>query len=125
MDYEITVSPGNQFICIRALTDVTVDMVERFSRDAHALSKKTNIYKILSDERAGRSLTNVSQTYEFAHRHYPESGPTREWKVAVLKDPDAPEYDCVETVMTNAGFVFRIFTQEDEAISWLTGGAAG
>ena len=37
------------------------------------------------------------------------------------KDPDEAEYDCVETVMVNAGFVFRIFTQEDKAIAWLIG----
>lgn len=123
MDYEIAVSPGNEFIRIRVLVDVTADIVARFSRDARALSEKTNIYRILSDERAGRSLTNITQTYEFAHKQASDHGPTHRWRIAVLKDPDTPEYDCVETVMRNAGYVFRIFTQEDEAISWLTDAA--
>ena len=119
MDYDIAVSEDNQYIRIRVLTDISIDLVKRFSRDVSKLSEQTNIKRILSDERGGKSLTNVVETYGFARKDWDGADPKRTWRIAVLKDPDGPEYDCVETVMLNAGFKFRIFVQEDEAIAWL------
>jgi len=119
MDYEMTISEDNQYIRIRVMSDITIDLVERFSRDASELSEQANIHRILSDERGVKSLTNVAQTHAFAHKSWRGPGPRPGWRIAVLKAPDGTEYDCVETVMVNAGFEFRIFDEEDEAVAWL------
>ena len=41
-DYEIGVSEDKKYIRIRVLTDVTIDLVERFSRHAFEISNETN-----------------------------------------------------------------------------------
>ena len=57
--------------------------------------------------------------YRYAHAVANQSGLTRDWKVALLKDRGDETPDFLETVMVNAGYAFLIFEDEEEAFDWL------
>ena len=43
------------------------------------------------------------------------------WKYAFIKDLDDDSLEFIETVMLNAGYSFRTFEDENEAMTWLKG----
>lgn len=120
MDYKVSISENNRYLIVRVFKDVTNELALRFSRDAAALGDEKGIRKLLVDERGWGSLSSVLQKHDFAHGEAEGTGLTRVWRVAILKDPeDRRDVDFLETVMRNAGFNFRLFTDESEAKRWL------
>ena len=118
MDYKATLSPNGDYVLVRVLKDVTTELAFRFLKDGARLGEEHDLRKMLVDERGAPSKTSVLEKYTFAHERK-DVPVTRDWRIAMIKDPDNKAVDFLETVMLNAGYTFRIFINENQAITWL------
>ncbi len=119
MDYEVTISDSGNYVRVQVLSDISADVATRFARDAFKLGERNSICKLLVDERGVQSLSSVYDKYSFAHGHGKALGLNHSWRIAVLKNRDNTKVDFMETVMANAGFLFRTFIDGDNAVAWL------
>jgi len=119
VDYQIAISEDKQYIRVRVSNAVTVGLAKRIFRCASELTEQDSICRLLIDVRGYTNLLGVIDGYEFANGGADKAGLTRKWQIAVLTNPSETAFDFLETVMMNAGFCFRVFTQEDEALAWV------
>ena len=82
--------------------------------------EKLNVLGCLFDIRGTKSVTNVVEKHSFAFKKAKEVGLPRHWKYAFIKDQDDDSLEFIETVMLNAGYMFRTFEDESKAVDWLT-----
>jgi hypothetical protein len=85
--------------------------------------KELNILRYLYDLRNAPNIESVTSNYEFAYKEMPKSPLDANATVALLADPEDRSHDFVETVMRNAGFNVRLFSEKEEAVAWLEKGA--
>ena len=83
--------------------------------------EKPGVLGCLIDIRGTTSVSSVADKYEFAHEKAKTIGMPYHWRFAFLIDRGDDSPDFIETVMENAGYMFRIFDDEREAIDWLKG----
>ena len=75
----------------------------------------------LIDIRGTKSVTSVVDKYVFAYNKTKELGLPYHWKYAFIKDQGDDSLQFIETVMHNAGYLFRTFGEESIAVDWLRG----
>ena len=119
MDYEVALAENGTYVCVRVMTAITAELAMQFVRDAFELGRQHGIRKLLADERGCRSLSSISEKYAFAYSKGQEIGLSAEWQIALLEDEDNASVEFLETVLLNAGYNCRIFSDEDRAIAWL------
>jgi len=117
MDYEVSKHP--KYILIKVNTPMTIDLGRRCGRDAVELGKRNDIKCYLFDLRGAPNIETVLPSYEFAYRDMEKFDFPKGARSALLTDPGDRSHDFMETVLLNAGYFVRLFTDEHAAISWL------
>ena len=119
MGFVISIPENKDYVLVRLQTDVSKELAMAFTRGATSLAKENDIMKILIDIRGFDSVSKVVEKYEFAYDAGLKLGLTPQWKVAMIRDEDKEDMQFFETVMRNAGFNYRMYTDEKEALTWL------
>ena len=119
MDYEISLASTGKYIVCRVIGPMTVDIARQFAKDMDQLSRERNIKRFLTDVRNAPNVSDVFQNYTFANKDMADLNLQRDVRAAVLVDPNDKSHDFIETVTQNAGYVVRVFDDENAAILWL------
>ena len=120
--YEIGSSSDGTYVYAQAFrVPYTMKLALTLADELVLLGEKLGVLGCLIDIRGVTSVSSVTDKYQFAYKKSKAAGLPRRWRFAFLKDhgDDSPEF--IETVMINAGFMFRVFEDEREAIGWLKG----
>lgn len=119
--YELGVSADKSYVFVSNLrSKISLDLAMRFTTEFVALGKEAGVNRCLLDMRGTSSITGVAGKYQFAYEKANSTGLTREWRMALLKDPKNTTFDFLETVMRNTSRSLKIFEDEAEALAWLT-----
>ena len=118
-DYNITFCKERKSVFLQVSNAVTLQLAVSFTTDLSALVKKLNFSRIVIDIRNSKSISSASDKYSYAHEKAELCGLSQSWKIALIKEIDDSSPDFLETVMINAGYKFKIFTNQDAALSWL------
>ena len=120
--YEIGSSPDETYVYARAFRHpYTAELARSLAEELVRFGEKQGVVGCLIDIRGTTSVSSVVEKYEFAYKNATGSGLPHRWRYAFLMDQGDDSPDFIETVMKNAGYVFQIFKNEDEAIEWLKG----
>ena len=120
MDYKIDVSRDKTHVIARPLINISKNLVLQMGKELAQLAGISNLQNVLFDFREIKCESSTIEKYEFAYGNAAKVGFKHDWKYAILVDGPDPTRNFLETVMVNAGFICRIFEQEDAAIAWLT-----
>jgi hypothetical protein len=120
MNYNLSVSNLKTYVHIRINEPVTVELLEDFIRATAEKAKETGINNFLFDLRLALNRTSLTDHYEFVYRRSRELGFKLASKHALVVNPEyIDNYSFVETVLINAGYQAKIFTNELAAIEWI------
>lgn len=117
--YNINLSNDRKFICTQVWTPVTLNLAVSFTTDLISLGKKLNLSLALINIRDTKSISSIYEKYLFAYERAESAGLNRSWKIALLKKESDKSPDFLETVMFNAGYQFKMFTDQQFAFDWL------
>ena len=120
MDFEVRVIDEGGYLLCRVYRPVTISLARRFARAVDELHRQSGIHVFLFDLRGAPNTASVLDNYEYAYEDMAAMNLARNARSALLVDPDDHSHDFPETVMRNAGYIVRLFTDEAEAIAWLT-----
>ena len=119
-EYDICVSDRKTYMHVRVNEPVTLQVLNGFM---HETAEKANEYEIdnfLFDLRQAPNRTSVFAHYEFAYNQSKRLGFKPLSKhVLLISLEDMVDYHFVETILINAGYQSKIFTDELTAIEWL------
>jgi hypothetical protein len=99
----------------------TLQTVLDMSQDIFAICVEKNVKKILIDVLALEGRLSTIDAYEIPDKHFPKMrnrGVITQCAVVDLKE-FRDSYRFFENGAINRGFLFRIFSDTDEAIAWL------
>ena len=120
MKYIISTSENNTYLHILVNEAVTAELLNDFISEAGNKSIEYGIDNFLFDLRLSPNQTNPSTHYEFVYKRSKELGFKPVSKHALLVDSkDIDDYGFVETVLLNAGYRCKMFTDKSAAIKWL------
>jgi hypothetical protein len=120
MKYEISVSDRKTYVHIRVNEPVTVELLEGFIRGTVEKSKEYGIDNFLFDLRGSPNRAKSSNHYEFVYSRSKQLGFNPGSKHALVVSTEGMvDYRFVETILTNAGYQAKMFTDELAAIAWL------
>jgi hypothetical protein len=120
MKYEISVSGRKTYLHIRVNEPVTEELLEEFIPEAAEKAREYRINNFLFDLRRAPSRTSWGTHYHFVNRRYRQLGFDPASKHALVVSPeDIKDYSFVETVLINAGYKGKMYTNELAAIDWL------
>lgn len=118
--YSVEVHADGSFLVVRSFSrPVTLDIAVAFTQRFTALGEQHDIRHCLIDVRGTYDDSSILDKFNFAYTQASEAGLSPTWRVAVLRRPDDHSADFIETVMTNAGYVFKLFDDQIEALEWL------
>ncbi|MGD2094218.1 MAG: hypothetical protein PVH77_04330 [Phycisphaerales bacterium] len=120
MKYEISVSNNNEYIHISVDESATVDVVNRIISEMAEKAKEYEVKKFLYDVRKAPNRINPAFYSDLVYKRAGELGFVYGSKHAIVADiKDMPDYHFIETILNNAGYLGRLFTDETEAVEWL------
>jgi hypothetical protein len=118
--YEISVIDGKKYIRIRVNEPVTPDLLEGFLRETAEKANESGVNNLLFDLRRAPNRTSSVWHYNFVHKRFKQLGFKRRNKHALVVGPeDKDYYYFVETLLINAGYQGKMFTDKSTAIEWL------
>jgi hypothetical protein len=121
-DFEVGVSPDESHVYVRVMrSSITLELAKAFTRDLTQLGDTAGISRCLIDVRGAKSIAGVFDEYRYAYEEAGFAGLSGEWRIALLKDRADNSHDFLKTVMGNAGWRYKYFENEREAIDWLKG----
>jgi hypothetical protein len=120
--YEIGISRDGTYVYAHSFRvpyspNLALTLADEFIR----LGNEHGVIKCFVDIRGTTSVSSVTDQYVFAHKKAPATGLPRHWKYAFLKDKGDDSLHFIEIAMQNAGYEFKVFENESEAIDWLKG----
>jgi hypothetical protein len=120
MKYEISVSDDSKYICVRIDEPMTTDVLNRFISETADKAKEHEVKRFLYDVRNSPNRIDHAFYSDLVYKRAVELGFVYGTKHAILVDGgDMPDYHFVETILNNAGYLGRMFTDETEAVEWL------
>lgn len=119
MSYEVMLASDGSHIRIRVLKNVTGDLEIMFSGAAIEEARKYGLWKFLADVRGVRNVASALEQYRLGYDEMYRLALDRTSKIAILADVGDDSHDFVETILRNAGFMCRLFTDEPSALKWL------
>ena len=118
--YEIGLSQDKTYIYANKFRQpYTLELALKLARDLTRFGEGLEISGCLVDRRGTKNASSATDKYMFAHQKSKTIGIPRHWRYAFLVDQDDDSLGFVETVMKNAGYMFEVFIDEQEAINWL------
>jgi hypothetical protein len=120
MKFEISISERKTYLNIRVNKVVTPDLLKEFIEKTANNSNKSGINKFLFDLRQAPNQTSPIVHYNLVYDKYRELGFKPGSKHALLVSlENRDDYSFVETILVNAGYQSKIFTDEKDAIEWV------
>ena len=120
MNYEIFLSSRKTYLQISVNESVTSELLKDFIGETAKKAKDCRIDNFLFDLRCAPNRTNAFCHYEMVYKESPKLGFKPNSKHALLvSEKDLVDYSFVETILFNAGYQTKIFTEELSAIEWL------
>ncbi len=118
-EYNINLNHNRKHIIIQVWTPVTLNLAVSFTSSFSSLGSKLKLSRVVIDIRNTKSASSIVDKYFYAYKSAELSGLSRSWRIALLKEANDKSADFLETVMINAGYQFKIFTNEKFASDWL------
>jgi hypothetical protein len=119
MNYKISLSEDETYIRIRVLEAITGEMEREFAERAIKDAKQWSTKLFLVDVRGTPNISGSLEKYLLGYKDMHQFGLDRSSKIAILADKIDKSHDFIETVFVNAGYLCRIFSNEDDALKWL------
>jgi hypothetical protein len=116
------IKEGN-YIRVRVAAPVTRDMAAVFAAQAEAECKRKGCPGYLVDARGFPNVETINDNYEYSAWDLKQVEDKTGMKHAILVDVDDDSHDLPILAMQEMGFNARKFTDEQEAVAWLTGSA--
>ena len=100
----------------------TVDLALRLKalQAVEAASQQVPIKGNIIDFRSAELACSFSQQYEFANQATGQAGHRGKKAAYLLNDIESAPTEVLQLAMNNRGITTRLFTHEQEAITWLT-----
>jgi hypothetical protein len=120
MKFEISIPKSKTYLNICVKEAVTPDLLKQFIEKTGNSSNRSGINKFLLDLRQAPNQTSTIALYDLVYYKYRKLGFKPGSKHALLvslKNKD--DYSFAETVLLNAGYQSKIFTDEKDAIDWI------
>ena len=123
MSYTITASQNNEYIIVKATTNMYRKLAAEIAEQAMLMGKKLEISRYLIDLTASRNLESILGSYQSAYEDLAELS----WRkiltrVALLVDPQDNSHDFNEIVLNNIGIRATLFRDSDQAVQYLLKG---
>ena len=120
MKFEISLSERKTYLNIRVKDVVTPDLLKEFIEKTANDSNINGINKFLFDLRQAPNQTSPSVHYNFVYNKFWKLGFKPGSKHALLVSlENKDDYIFVETILINAGYQGKIFTDEKDASEWV------
>jgi len=120
MKFEISISEGKTYLNIRVKEAVTPVLLKEFVEKTANNSNKNGIDTFLFDLRQAPNQTSPIVHYDFVYDKFRKLGFKPGSKHALLTSlENKDDYHFVETILLNAGYQSKIFTDEKDAIEWV------
>ena len=120
MKYEIFLSDQKTYLQILVNEPVTLDLLESFIGETAKKANECSIDNFLFDLRRAPDQAEVTDHYVMVYKRSAQLGFKYQSKHALLvNQKDMDDYSFVESILINAGYQSKIFTDELSAIEWL------
>ena len=120
MKFKISTSKRKKYLNICVKEAVTPDLLREFVEKTGNGSNKSGINKFLFDLRHAPNQTSTLVLYDLVYAKYRKLGFKPGSKHALLVSlENKNDYSFAETVLLNAGYQSKIFTDEKHAIKWI------
>jgi len=120
MKFEISISERKTYLNIRVKEAVTPDLLKEFIEKTANNSNKNGIDTFLFDLRQAPNQTSTIVFYDFVYDKARKLGFKPGSKHALLTGlENRDDYRFLETILLNAGYQSKIFTDEKDAIEWV------
>ena len=120
MQYEIFIQEGKKHVVMLVHEPVTEGLLEELLRKGAEKSKESGIDKFLLDLRRAANQASLTSQWWAIKNLMKDLGFKPRSKLALLVTPELlADYDFVETLLVNAGYLSKRSTNESEAIKWL------
>ena len=120
MKFEISISERKTYLNIRVKEMVTPGLLKEFTEKTANHSNKNGIDRFLFDLRHAPNQTSVIAYYDFVYDESKKLGFKLGSKHALLTSlENKADYRFLETILLNAGYQGKIFTDEKDAIEWI------
>ena len=120
MKFEISISKRKTYLNIRVKEVVTPELLNEFIEKTAYNSNKSGIHTFLYDLRQAPNQTPPIVHYNLVYDKFRELGFKPGSKHALLASlENRDDYSFVETILLNAGYQSKIFTDEKDAREWV------
>ena len=113
------IKDGN-YLRVNVYVPVTRDSADEFTQRSEDEVERLGCVGALVDVRSVPNVSTVNDNYEFSAWDMKVTGARAEMKRAILTAADDDTHDLPILAMQEMGFTVKKFTDEQEAISWLT-----
>ena len=122
MDWKINYLEEDDIVLIKILNPInTLGKMQQNAVEAASLANYNQSQKYLIDQRGVNFELSLMEV-----EHLPdilkEAGINPQSKIALLMDPDSPNkhlFEFTKNILSLASIKFKLFTDEDEAVTWL------
>lgn len=119
LSYELDVPEDQSWVYARVYDSMTKALFLGLLKDALERARERRVFNFLIDARGVPSKKTTIDDYDIVNYRLKELGYDRLSKTAIIVDPGDSTHDFFETCTMNAGYIWRIFTDEDLAREWL------
>lgn len=120
MNYTLQASECGRYIHVTYHGAINRAIGVQVNQEAAELGKQLDIHLYLMDFVDARNVDGILEQYHFAHSDMQHADEIeRSATVAVLVTENDHSHDFVETVLQNAGFQVKLFTDREQAIHYL------
>lgn len=116
----MSVSESGSYVYCRVKGPINAESARQMSNEIQQFCDQAGIEARLIDVREARNMLSVSNNYDLGYRDLDQQGVGRSHKAAILVSPGDDSHDFALLVIRNSGFNARKFTDEAEAIAWLS-----
>jgi hypothetical protein len=119
---ELLIRYDDELKCLVGMVQGVLDAsaIERYVEAVLDKAEEHDCTCILSDMRGAKLALSTLEIYDFP-RLFERSRLGPPWKGALVVGGDKEDFQFLETVAQNRGFMLRIFAEYDQAVRWLAG----
>jgi len=118
--FVFSIPDGATWVLVEVHGSVSVGTIKAIVKEATELKKEHGFYDFLYDGSDSSSAISILDQYQVVNQDLTAMGFDRRSKIALLISTGDTSRDFIETALRNAGYNCRLFTERDEAISWLS-----
>ena len=119
MDYEISISEHRSYIIIKFYAAMTTSVACRCGREIVRLAAEHNINRFLFDVTQSTNIQSVTDNYYFAYSDIEDFSFPKASRSAFLVSAGDRSHDFITTAFLNAGYLVKLFSDKEEAVTWL------